>query len=620
MCGIVGYTGGGNASDILLEGLKKLEYRGYDSAGMVVFKNGGLEIRRSVGKLAELEKALLREPLAGTAGIGHTRWATHGRPSEENAHPHRDCTGRVVVVHNGIVENYRALKADLAARGHAFASQTDTEVLAHLIEDALAPESKKGPVAPEVFARKVRQALAGVKGAYALGIVSADCPGVVIGARKECPLAVGVGEGETFLTSDVLAILARTRRAVFLEDGEMALLSPAGWRVERLDTGDPVAKTVTTVTWDALQAEKGGYRHFMLKEIHEQARAVEDTLRGKLDLDDWRVHLDTLHLTPDQIKNFRRLLIVACGTSWHAGLVGKYLVEKWIGAPCEVEIASEFRYREPALDARDLVLTISQSGETADTIAALRYAKAKGARTLSICNAVGSTLYREAHGKILTHCGPEIGVASTKAFVAQLTVLILLALYGALARETLTRGEVEPIFKDLLHLPRWITEAVALEKKIIPMAKKFHQKRDFLFLGRHLNYPIALEGALKLKEISYIHAEGYPAGELKHGPIALIDDNVPVVAIATQSSVYEKMISNVEEVKARGGAVILVATAGDARARAITEDVIFLPPVPEVLAPCVTVVPLQLLSYHIAVLRGCDVDQPRNLAKSVTVE
>jgi glucosamine--fructose-6-phosphate aminotransferase (isomerizing) len=621
MCGIVGYIGKRDAADILLDGLRRLEYRGYDSAGMAVLNGPAMDIRRSVGKLVNLEAALKKAPLAGHAGLGHTRWATHGRPTEENAHPHRDAAGRVVVVHNGIIENYQPLKKGLQARGVKFESQTDTEVVAHLVGEAILRRRRpREPLLPKDFADAVREALSELKGTFALGIVSMDCPDVLIGARREAPLLVGVGEGEYFLASDAPAILSHTRDAVYLQDGDLALLTREGLKIFRADTGLPVERKVTRLPWDALQAEKAGYRHFMLKEIHEQPRALEDSLRGRLDLGEIRVHLDTLKLTEAQIKEFRKMTIVACGTSYHAGLMARYLFEKWVQAPCDVEIASEFRYRDPLIGPQDLVVAISQSGETADTIAAVRHAREKGARTLAICNVMGSTLYREAQGKILTHCGPEIGVASTKAFTAQLTMLTLLALYGAAIRGALPRPRLEEIMNDLLHLPRWVGDALKLEPAVALLAKKYSHSRHFLFLGRNLNYPIALEGALKLKEISYIHAEGYPAGELKHGPIALIDEDMPVVAIATASPVQDKTLSNLEEVSARGGRIIALATEGDERIRAITKDVLFLPPMPEHISPAVNVVPLQLLAYHIAVLRGCDVDQPRNLAKSVTVE
>jgi len=621
MCGIVGYVGGEDASDVLLDGLKRLEYRGYDSAGVAVLNGPVLDIRRSVGKLHNLDVLLKKSPLAGHVGIGHTRWATHGRPSEENAHPHRDASGRVVVVHNGIIENYSALKAGLQARGVKFESQTDTEVIAHLVGEAIARRKKKdAPLAPEDFLEAVRETLSELKGTYALGIITADCPGVIVGARRECPLLVGIGEKEYFLASDAPAILSRTRHAVFLNDGDMALLSSDGVKLFSAETGLPVERKTTHLPWDPLQAEKAGYRHFMLKEIHEQPRAIEDCLRGRLNVDEIRVHLDTLRLSEEQIKAFRKITIVACGTSYHAGLLARYLIEKWVKAPCDVEIASEYRYRDPLVGPEDLVVAISQSGETADTIAAIRHAKEKGARTLAICNVIGSTLYRESHGKILTHCGPEIGVASTKAFSSQVVVLYLLALYGALLRGSLPRPDVEKIMQNLLHLPHWVGEALKCEPATIALAKKYFHSRNFLFLGRNLNYPIALEGALKLKEISYIHAEGYPSGELKHGPIALIDEDMPVIAVATQGRVYDKILTNLEEVAARGGRVIAVATQGDTRISALTPDVLWMPDMPESMAPAVNVVPLQLLSYHIAVLRGCDVDQPRNLAKSVTVE
>jgi glucosamine--fructose-6-phosphate aminotransferase (isomerizing) len=617
MCGIVGYIGKQSASEVLVDGLRRLEYRGYDSAGVVSIADGRLELRRSVGKLAALETLLAKQPLPGQIGIGHTRWATHGRPSEENAHPHRDCSGRLVVVHNGIIENYLSLKADLAQKGHRFESQTDTEVVAHLIEETL---KKNKPEGPEAYVQSILEALRQIQGAYALGILSADHPDMILGARKECPLICGLGEGEFYLASDIPAILSRTRETVFLEDGELAVLTREAVRVRRIQDGAAVERKATHIAWDPIQAEKAGYRHFMLKEIHEQPRTVEDTLRGRLNLDDWQVYLDNVKVTPEQLKGLKKIFLVACGTSWHAALVGKHLVERWAKVPCEVDIGSEFRYRDPLIGPADLLITISQSGETADTLAALRLAKDKGARTLSICNVMGSTLARESHGKIYTRCGPEIGVASTKAFTAQLTVLTLLTLYGALVRGALSKPEAQQIMQDLILLPRWITDVLKQAEKIAALAKKYYQCNDFLFLGRGVGFPIALEGALKLKEISYIHAEGYPAGELKHGPIALIDEHMPVLAIVTRSAVYEKTLSNMQEVKARGGRVIALATEGDERVMAEAEDVLCLPAMPEFLSPCVAVVPLQLLAYHIAVLRGCDVDQPRNLAKSVTVE
>jgi len=621
MCGIVGYIGKEEASNILLDGLRRLEYRGYDSAGLVVYKEGALGLRRSVGKLGALVDLLHKEPLSGRTGIGHTRWATHGRPSEENAHPHRDCTGRVVVVHNGIIENYMALKETLAARGHKFTSQTDTEVLAHLIEESLKGAGLNGKKADEeALLAAVRDALQKVQGAYALGVISADVPDVIIGARRDCPLILGLGENEYLLASDVPAILHRTRQAVPLAEGEVAVLNPKGYRVVRLEDGQKVEKKITNITWDPVQAEKSGYRHFMLKEIHEQPRTIEDTLRGRINLDDASLYLENLHLPMDTVKGLKKAVVVACGTSWHAGLVGKYLIEKWAQAPVDVEIASEYRYRDPIAGPDQLVIAISQSGETADTLAALRYAKAKGAHTLAITNVVDSTIAREAHGRLYTHCGPEIGVASTKAFTAQVTALYLAALYGALARGAMRKEMAQQILKDLLLLPGLITDVLKQEPAIMEIAKKFYHSTNMLYLGRNLNYPIALEGALKLKEISYIHAEGYPAGEMKHGPIALIDETMPVVVLSTQSATYDKVASNIEEAKARNGTIIAVATQGDARVPRFADHTIFVPPMPEFLSPCVNVVPLQLLAYHIAVMRGCDVDQPRNLAKSVTVE
>lgn len=619
MCGIVGYIGKENASDILIDGLRRLEYRGYDSAGVVAVKDGSFDLRRSVGKLSSLESLLRKEPLSGQVGIGHTRWATHGRPSEENAHPHRDTAGRVVVVHNGIVENYAALRADLSAKGHKFVSQTDTEVIPHLIAEGLKAHGGK-KIDEITFVEVVRAALKELHGAFALGILCTDLPDVIIGARKDCPLILGIGENELLLASDVPAILHRTRDAVMLEDGDVAVLNRQGYRVLRADTGAPVDKKPVRIMWDPVQAEKSGYRHFMLKEIHEQPRTIEDTLLSRVAAEDWKLYLENVGLSADAVKGLKRAVVVACGTSWHAGLVGKYLMEKWIQAPVEVDIASEYRYRDPLIGPESLFIAISQSGETADTLAALRHAKSKGARTLAITNVVGSSISRDAQGTIHTHCGPEIGVASTKAFSAQLTVFYLIALYGALARGTMSKAEAQEKIDQLLMLPGYITEALKRSTEIAPLAKKYCRATDFLFLGRNLNYPIALEGALKLKEISYIHAEGYPAGELKHGPIALIDENMPVVAIATQSSVYDKVLSNVEEVKARGGSVIAVATDGDTRVPAKADHTIFMPPVPEFLSPCLNIVPLQILAYEIAVMRGCDVDQPRNLAKSVTVE
>jgi glucosamine--fructose-6-phosphate aminotransferase (isomerizing) len=608
MCGIVGYIGPKAASDILVNGLRRLEYRGYDSAGVAIINGTGIQLRRSPGKLSVLEGILKKEPIAGTIGLGHTRWATHGRPSEENAHPHTCCKNKIVVVHNGIIENYVDLKKQLIAKGHQFKSQTDTEVLAHLVEDAYQGD----------IAKAVQAALKQVHGSYAIGVLSADDPTRFIAARKDSPLVLGLGDKETFLASDVPALLPYTRRVIFLEDGDIAELTQEGIHIFDLE-GRPLKRETKTVEWDTLMAEKGGYRHFMLKEIFEQPNTVRDTFRSRISLEEGRVDLeDTL---PSEVtKGFHRVCIIACGTSYHAGLVSRYWFEEIAGIPCDVEIASEYRYRRHDKEPGTLVVAISQSGETADTLAALRLSKTKGLTTLAICNAVGSTITRDAAYSLLTHCGPEIGVASTKAFTGQLTALFLLSLYIAQCRKTGTAETFRPHLKALSHLPVAISSVLDGAAAVEKVAHKLSKKHDFLYLGRHLNYPIALEGALKLKEISYIHAEGYPAGEMKHGPIALIDENMPVVAIVTKSGVRDKMLSNIEEVKARGGLVIAVATENDADIAKKADFTFPVPDVDELLVPLVSIIPLQLLAYYIAVLRGCDVDQPRNLAKSVTVE
>jgi glucosamine--fructose-6-phosphate aminotransferase (isomerizing) len=617
MCGILGYIGDRNAPEVLLEGLKRLEYRGYDSAGVAVLSNSHIEIKRSVGKLSGLAALLKGEPLSGTLGIGHTRWATHGVPSEDNAHPHTDCRGRIVVVHNGIIENYRAIKEKLSKEGHVFRSQTDTEVVAHLIEKCWGQSDGAGEAR---FLASVRSALKVLEGAYALAILCAEVPHILIAARRDCPLVIGVGEGESFLASDVPAILSYTRRIVFLQEGEIAILDKKGYRLLEAASGALVNRAPESIQWNAVQAEKAGYKHFMLKEIFEQPRCVEDTLRGRLNWGGVGAELEDANLTPGSVRGIERVLFVACGTSYHASLVGKFLLESFARMRCEVDIASEFRYRDPLVDDRTLVIAISQSGETADTLAAVRLAKARGARTLSICNGVGSTMAREAGGVFLTHCGPEIGVASTKAFMGQLTALYLLALFFAGVKDSVPKDRIGALQEGLIKLPRWIEEAVGLDAQIASLAQKFFRSSNFLYLGRHINYPIALEGALKLKEISYIHAEGYPAGEMKHGPIALIDENMPLVMIATRSGVYDKVLSNIQEVRARGGRVIAVGARGDENLAKTADHVLGVPDVPEILSPAVNVVPLQLLAYHMAVLKGCDVDQPRNLAKSVTVE
>ena len=620
MCGILGYIGTRQASDVLLDGLKKLEYRGYDSAGMAVIDNGLVELRRSVGKLGQLEKLLIQKKLNGKMGLGHTRWATHGAPSETNAHPHTDSTQKIVVVHNGIIENHLTLREKLEKKEFRFLSETDTEVVAHLISSYFNPLLKKNSKSPkDTFIMAVQRALKDIEGTYALGILCSSIPDLIIGARRDCPLIVGLGENENFLASDVPAVLSHTRNVIFLEEGDLAVLDEKG--VQILDDRGKVARRKPTkILWDPIQAEKAGFKHFMLKEIHEQPRVVEDTLLGRLNLESGKVHLNDANLKEAFIKKVSRIYLVACGTSWHAGLIGSFLIERFTGIPCQVEIASEFRYRNPLLEPNALIIPISQSGETADTLAAVRMAKKKGAFVLAIANVVGSTLTREANGSILTHCGPEIGVASTKAFMGQLVVLHLLTLYLARLRKSMSIREQKAMGKNLAHLSQWVTKTLMSEKEIQTLAKKFYKRSHFLYLGRNLNYPIALEGALKLKEISYIHAEGYPAGEMKHGPIALIDGQMPVVAIVTKSGVYEKMVSNVEEAKSRGAEVIAIVNKGDKLVKNKAAHTISVPEVPEELSPLINVIPLQILAYQIAVLRGCDVDQPRNLAKSVTVE
>jgi len=621
MCGILGYVGTLNATNVLIDGLRKLEYRGYDSAGVAVLVNGHFEVRRAVGKLFELQSVLEANPVSGRLGIGHTRWATHGAPTEINAHPHSDETGRVVVVHNGIIENYRMLKERLQKAGVKFKSQTDTEVVGHLIAHHLGGATKdtKKPIQRDQFIKAVQEALKEIHGTFALGIVCSDLPDLLIGARRDCPLIVGLGQGQNFLASDVPAILAYTREVIFLDDNDIALIEPSGVHVIDFDS-QTVTRPVHKVSWDPIQAEKAGYKHFMLKEIHEQPRIVEDSLLGRLNTQTGEVTLDQSGLSEEAAAAVTRIRFVACGTSWHASLIGAYLIEKYTRIPCQVEIASEFRYRDPVVENGTLVVAVSQSGETADTLAALRLAKKKGARTLVIANVVGSSLTRDADGSLLTHCGPEIGVASTKAFTGQLVAMHLLALNLARAKKTLSAAELRAKGQDLAHLSQWVTKVLLCEPAVIEIAKKFSRHTDFLFLGRNLNYPVALEGSLKLKEISYIHAEGYPAGEMKHGPIALIDEKMPVVAIATKSAVYDKMVSNIEEAASRGAQVIAIATEGDTMVKEKAAEVIYVPDVPEDLTPIINVIPLQILAYHIAVFLGCDVDQPRNLAKSVTVE
>ncbi len=620
MCGIVGYAGARQAPALLMEGLKRLEYRGYDSAGLAVVNGGHILRKRAQGKLANLEALLKKEPMMGCVALGHTRWATHGKPSEENAHPHADCTGELVVIHNGIIENYLELQEKLA--GHEFQSETDTEVVAHLIEEKLKalmpPGGAKGDFNEPLLFEATRLALKDVKGAYALAVLWSKAPGVIIAAKTASPLIIGLGDGENFLASDVPAFLAHTRKAVFLEDGEMAVLKADKVTFFNLE-GRKIEKVPTQIQWDRTMAEKGGYRHFMLKEIYEQPSSCEDSMRGRFfPLKDGVLEREA-GLSAGALKGFKRIYIVACGTAFHAGLIAKYWLENIAKIPVAVEVASEFRYRETLVGPEDLVISISQSGETADTLAAVRLAKEKGAKVLSVCNTLGAAIPRAADYNLYTHCGPEFGVASTKAFIGQLSTLAVFTLHCAVTRGARTEHEARPWIDELVKIPGDIRAALKLDAQVKEIAKNFVKKNHFLFIGRNVNYAIALEAALKLKEISYIHAEGYAAGELKHGPIALIDETMPVVAIATRSQTRDKMISSFQEVHARGAQLIVVATEGDQELKG-ADHTIFVPAVPELLSPIVNIIPLQLLAYHIADLRGCDVDQPRNLAKSVTVE
>jgi glutamine---fructose-6-phosphate transaminase (isomerizing) len=618
VCGIVGYIGPKRVVPLILDGLKRLEYRGYDSAGIaVVGENGHLNIRRAPGKLRNLEESIRITPLDGVYGIGHTRWATHGRPTEENAHPHRDCTGEIVVVHNGIIENYVELKHQLIEEGHKFLTETDTEIIAHLIE-----KYSKNVSLEEAVLKTVKV----MSGAYALVALSTRDPLKIVAARLGPPIVVGLGENEFFVASDIPAILQHTRNVFFLGDGEVAVLTPQGVRLMDFES-HAINRPVQHVTWDPIMAEKGGFKHFMQKEIFEQPRAVRDTLLGRISQETGKVFLDQMDITEAEFQNFQEVKIIACGTSWHAALAGKFMIERLAQLPAEVDYGSEFRYRDPIIGRKSLAIAISQSGETADTLAAEREARQKGAKILAICNVVGSMLTREANGTIYTHAGPEIGVASTKAFTGQLTALVLTALYLAQVRGKLTPASAQNLMQELTRIPHKIETILQRDAALEELARSFFRHTDFLYLGRGIHYPIALEGALKLKEISYIHAEGYPAGEMKHGPNALIDENLPVVIIATRDESdpasmtrYEKTVSNLQEVKARDGIVIAVVSEGDRIAREIADHVIEVPAAPELLAPILEIVPLQLLAYHIAVRRGCDVDQPRNLAKSVTVE
>jgi glucosamine--fructose-6-phosphate aminotransferase (isomerizing) len=617
MCGIVGYVGTQRAVPIILDGLKRLEYRGYDSAGIAVYQDDEtLGVRRASGKLRNLEDVLQIDPVDGCYGIGHTRWATHGRPTEENAHPHRDCSGDIVVVHNGIVENYLPLKEQLQAEGHVFKTQTDTEVIAHLVEKYFDGNLEQA----------VRQAVKELRGVFALSVLCRRDPYKIVAAREGPPVVIGLGKGEYFVASDVPAILGHTRDMFFLADGDMAILTPEGVQLSDFN-GNHVNRAVQHVLWDPIMAEKGGYKHFMLKEIFEQPRAVRDTTIGRVSQETGRVFLEEMDITPAEFQAFRQVRIIACGTSWHAALAGKFMIEQLARIPVEVDYGSEFRYRNPIVTPDSLTIVISQSGETADTLAAQREAKQKGSKTLAICNVVGSMITREASGAIYTHAGPEIGVASTKAFTCQLTALAILALYLGQVRGSLSDQASRDFVRELLLIPGKIETILGHDRVFEDLGRKLFRAKDFLYLGRGAHFPIALEGALKLKEISYIHAEGYPAGEMKHGPNALIDENLPVVVLATHNHsdpasclLYEKTLSNMQEVKAREGRLLAIITEGDTEARKVADDVIEIPEAPDLLAPILEIVPLQLLAYHIAVRLGCDVDQPRNLAKSVTVE
>ena len=620
MCGIVGYVGNKQVVPLIIDGLRKLEYRGYDSAGIaVVNEKHDLEIRRAEGKLRNLEEAIRLSPIDGTYGIGHTRWATHGRPTEENAHPHRDCTGRVVVVHNGIIENYLQLKERLRKSDHRFVTETDTEIIAHLIEEHLKEHLS--------FEQAVRAAVSELRGIFALSIIHADEPDTIIAVRQGPPVVIGLGDREFFVASDIPPILHHTRDVFFLGDGELAVITKDAVRVTDFE-GNSVQPAIQRITWDPIMAEKGGFKHFMLKEIYEQPRSVRDTVQGRISLDSGQVFLDEMNnITEADFKRFSSIKIAACGTSWHAGLAGKYMIEQLARVPVDVDYASEFRYRDPVLDENSLLLVISQSGETADTIAALREAKELGAKVLAICNVQGSMIVREADGTILTHAGPEIGVASTKAFTGQMVALYLLGLYLGQLRGTLSEEQARFHAQELAELPVKLEHLLNNSDSIEELSKEFFRATDFLYLGRGINFPVALEGALKLKEISYIHAEGYPAGEMKHGPNALIDERLPVLFINTREEGnraselrYEKTHSNIVEVKAREGIVISVLTEGDTMSSVVSDHVIEIPPSSDLLSPILSIIPLQLLAYHIAVRRGCDVDQPRNLAKSVTVE
>ena len=608
MCGIIGYIGKKNAVSVVLDGLKRLEYRGYDSAGIAFFSDAGIEVRRCKGKIKELARFLEPENPTSHLAIGHTRWATHGRPSEENAHPHRSRS--IVLVHNGIIENYLQLKQTLIESGYHFTSETDTEVICHLIERHAKTHSLEDAV---------RETLREVKGAYALAVIKEDEPGKIVGARKDCPLVVGLGVEEYFIASDVPAFLNFSRDVLFLDNEEIVVITDKGVEITGID-GVPIKKTGITVSWSPSMAEKGGYKHFMLKEINEQPRAIADTLRGRFNAETGKVHLEEFGLQEKDLEAVEKIFIVACGTSYHAALIGKYMIESLVRVPVEVDIASEFRYRKPVIQSGGLFISITQSGETADTLAAQREAKRLGAKVLSICNVVGSTSSREADAVFYTHSGPEIGVASTKAFTTQIVGLYLFTVALGTVKGTISQDLSKELLRALLLLPGMVEKSLEMDERIRAIAREYFKARGFLYLGRGMNYPIALEGALKLKEISYIHAEGYPAGEMKHGPIALIDEELPVVVLAPQDNLHEKILSNIQEVKSRSGKVIALTDDHDNEVKGASDRHICVPVTNPYLTTVVLAVPVQLLAYHIGVLRGCDVDQPRNLAKSVTVE
>ncbi|PYV09150.1 MAG: glutamine--fructose-6-phosphate transaminase (isomerizing) [Acidobacteria bacterium] len=629
MSGIIGYIGNKRVVPVVLEGLQRLQYRGYDSAGLAVIRDGVLQIRRAKGKLRNLEEVIRLNPLDGTYGIGHTRWATHGAPTEENAHPHRDCHGTVVVVHNGIIENYLELRRQLEAEGHRFTTETDTEVIAHLIEkhqNGLRAGAEEGSGRATSLEDAVRQAVRQLKGVFALAIISTKDLNKIVAVRQGPPAVIGLGKDEYFVGSDVPAILYHTRDLFFMGDGDVAILTPNGVKLTDFD-GHPVTRRVQHISWDPILAEKGGFKHFTLKEIYEQPRAVRDTMLGRFSPETGQVFLDEMDITEDDFRSFREIKIVAAGTSRHAALAGKIMIERLARVPVEVDYASEFRYRDPLVDSRTLTMLLTQSGETADTIAGQREAQAKGSKTLSVCNVLGSMVPREANGTIYTHAGPEIGVGSTKTFTAELTALYLFAVYLGQIRSLLPPGDAKALLVDLTALPKQLESVLQKDEDFEDLARHFYRTSDFLFLGRGVHFPVALEGALKMKKLSYIHAEAYPAGEMKHGPNALITDGLPVVVIATCDSRsadsklrYGRTIANIKEAKARGAAILALVTEGDREVTEMADHFITLPQTNELLSALVEAVPLQLLAYHIGVLRGCDVDQPRNLAKSVTVE